>query len=97
MVYSKETSDGYESILTRGGFTNLLVIKESVDCVSEDEEIWWEQMRHVGWHRYTKLIDELGAGELIKFKEAVFDALQAFKGADGVYFNKSVAFVFGSK
>lgn len=94
MIYSCENQSGLEEILTSAGFNNVYLIRETAEFVSPDEETWWRQMKHVGWHRY---FEEIGAEALNRFKQIVFSALKAYKMDDGIKFSKTVIFAFGEK
>jgi SAM-dependent methyltransferase len=97
LVYSKESTEGFQKILRNGGFEAIEIFKEKAEFVSTDEEEWWEQMRRVGWYRYFERIEGVSSEELHRFKKAVFSALHHYKQADGIHFTKSVFFVFGTK
>jgi SAM-dependent methyltransferase len=94
MVYSWENLTGLEEILTSAGFNNVHFICETAEFVSPDEETWWCQMKHVGWHQY---FEEIGTEDISRFKQIVFDALQAYKMDEGIKFSKTVIFAFGEK
>jgi hypothetical protein len=65
--------------------------------VSTDEEEWWRQMQHLGWHSLTEKIENDGRDRLQRVKEAIFADLQRYRQADGIHFDKVVLFVCGLK
>lgn len=95
MAYEKPA--GYEIILQAAGFRIIEVSREAVECVSTDEEEWWQQMSNVGWDTLIEKIECKDAGQLIWIKEAIFKELQPFKHPDGIHFSKRVFFVRGEK
>ena len=95
MAYEK--AEGYEIILRGAGFREVETCKERMTFVSTDEEEWWRQMLHVGWDSLIEKIKSRGTGQLSRVKEAIFEDLQQHKQADGIYFDKVVFFVSGTK
>jgi len=95
MAYEKP--EGYEIILKTAGFRNIDVSREAVECVSTDEEEWWQQMSNVGWDTLLAKIESKDAGQLNWIKEAIIKELQPFKHSDGIHFTKRVFFVSGVK
>ena len=95
MSYEKVT--GYDIIFQTAGFRDIEVSREAVECVSTDEEEWWQQMANVGWDTLLEKIERKDAGQLIRIKEAIFKELQPFKQPDGIHFTKRVFFVSGIK
>ncbi len=95
--YSREGAEGYKVILKNAGFGDIEVIDETLECVSTDEEEWWEQMRQVRWHHFFKKIENEGIDRLQRLKQDVFRDLQQHRGTEGIHFTKSVVFVFGTK
>ncbi len=95
MAYEK--AEGYEIIFQRADFKEIEVFRETMTFVSTDEEEWWRQMVHVGWHSLIQKIENDGTDQLARVKEAVFQDLQRYKKADGIHFEKVVFFVWGVK
>ena len=95
MAYEKPA--GYAIILREAGFRSIEVSREAVECVSTDEEEWWQQMSNVGWDTLIEKVERKDAGQLIRIKEAIFKELQPFKHLDGIHFTKRVFFVRGVK
>ena len=91
MAYEK--AEGYRIILESAGFTDITVSREQVECVSTDEEEWWQQMRDVGWELHFRNIEKDRPAELQRVKEAIFADLQRYKRADGIHFTKAAFFV----
>jgi SAM-dependent methyltransferase len=94
---ANENTEGYHLILKDAGFKNIEVFNERAEFVSASEEVWWEQMRAVGWHRFFKKVGCNGAETLTKIKESIFRELQTHKRPDGIYFMKSVFIISGRK
>ena len=105
--YSRENATGYEKILRSAGFTKIEFRQEVVDCVSRDEEEWWEQIRNLGWGRFfTATVDQISGNQgsrqqaqnrLEVLKPAILADLRHRKQADGYHFDKRVLFVAGKK
>lgn len=92
-----EKPEGYEIILSKAGFQDIESSSEQLECVSTDEEEWWNQMQQVGWASLTRKIEGGREGSLRKVKEAIFKDLQQFKHPDGIHFKKTVFFVSAEK
>lgn len=95
MAYEKAA--GYEIILQSAGFRDIEVSLEEHEFVSTDEEEWWRQMQHVGWDSLLEKIEREASGQLQRIKEAIFQELQQYKRADGIYFTKAVFFISAVK
>lgn len=95
MAYEK--AGGYEIILRGAGFKEVKIIRETVTCVSTDEEEWWRQMLFLDWDSLVEKIENAGTEELQRVKGAIFEDLQRYKQADGIHFDKVVFFVSGVK
>jgi len=95
MAYEK--AGGYEIILRGAGFKGVKIIRETVTCVSTDEEEWWRQMLFLDWDSLVEKIENAGTEELQRVKGAIFEELQRYKQADGIHFDKVVFFVSGVK
>jgi ubiquinone/menaquinone biosynthesis C-methylase UbiE len=95
MAYEKP--EGYELILRGAGFDDIRVSREAVECVSTDEQEWWQQMSNVGWDTLLAKIESKDAGKLNWIKEAIIKELQPFKHSDGIHFTKQVFFISGVK
>jgi hypothetical protein len=94
---SYENPSGHEIILQSAGFRDIQYSRETMTFVSTDEEEWWRQMQNVGWESLILKIPDDRPNELQRVKEAVFEDLQHFKRADGLYFEKEVFFIEGVK
>jgi ubiquinone/menaquinone biosynthesis C-methylase UbiE len=92
--YAKENPEGYKVILQNGGFENINVYVETTSLVSPDAETWWQQMR-LAAREYFKRVSDLT--ELEFFKEQVVADLQQFRYPEGIRFNKTVSYAFGTK
>lgn len=99
-VYSQENARGYVHLLRHAGFREIEIASETVDCVNagqEAKEVWWEQMRSVGWGDVFDQVSSSESERLRCFRAAVFRALERQTRADGIHFAKSVSFVFATK
>jgi ubiquinone/menaquinone biosynthesis C-methylase UbiE len=92
--YAKENPEGYKVILQNGGFKNISVFVETTDFVSPDAETWWRQMKQAANDYFRQVPDPI---TLESFKEQVFLDLQQFQNPEGICFNKTVSFAFGTK
>jgi SAM-dependent methyltransferase len=97
LVYSRETPAGFEQILRAGGLQRIEIVEETEDLVSTDEGAWWRQMRYSGWHGHFERIAAWDESRFRALKEQVFAGLQSHKQADGIHFEKSIFFAFGTK
>ena len=95
MAYEKP--GGYEIIFQEAGFREIEIIREEMTFVSTDEEEWWQMMLRVGWQSLTESIENSGAGELQRVKQAILNDLQRYKRADGIHFQKIAFYVRGEK
>jgi SAM-dependent methyltransferase len=95
MAYEKAA--GYEVIFQSAGFREVEITREAMTFVSTDDEEWWRQMQHLGWDSLLEVIEVDGTDRLHNIKEAIFEDLQGYKQADGIYFEKVVFFVCGLK
>ncbi|UCD93832.1 MAG: methyltransferase domain-containing protein [Candidatus Zixiibacteriota bacterium] len=97
LVYSKESKEGLEKILSAAGFRGIEILEETETFFSKNKETWWEQMRRVGWHDHFEKIKSKDKGSFEKLKVEVFEGLEHFREEDGIRFSKSVLFAFGTK
>jgi ubiquinone/menaquinone biosynthesis C-methylase UbiE len=91
LSYGKENPQGYETILHTGGFHNVRIHVETTTFVSPDTSTWWRQMKQAA-HEYFQEMPEVE-----RFKEEVLADLKPFQSADGIHFDKTVAYAFGTK
>jgi len=89
-----EKPEGYRTIFQSAGFRDIEVTKETLTCVSTDEEEWWQMMIYLGWDLITDKIDK---SELHDLKTAILNDLQPYKREEGICFDKVVFFVRGVK
>jgi ubiquinone/menaquinone biosynthesis C-methylase UbiE len=92
--YAKENPEGQRIILQSGGFKNIRVFKETANFVSPDAETWWRQMEQAASDYFRQISDPNILGNL---KGQVFGDLQEFTYPEGILFNKTVSFAFGTK
>ena len=91
MAYEKVK--GYELILRTAGFSDIKTSTEKAECISTDEEEWWQQMLSVGWESIIEKIKQRNPDRLQQIKESVFIDIQSHKRNDGIHFEKTVFFV----
>ena len=94
---ANETPQGYQIILPAAGFRDIEISRETVECVSTDEEEWWRQMRRVGWDSFFNKVAGDSADKLQRVKDAILQDLQPYKQPDGIHFTKAAFFVCGVK
>jgi ubiquinone/menaquinone biosynthesis C-methylase UbiE len=94
LSYGKENPRGYEIILQNSGFENIHVHVETTTFVSPDEKTWWRQMKQAACDYFEKIPD---AVENEWFKEQIFTDLQQFRFPNGIHFDKTVSYAFGTK
>lgn len=92
--YGKENPEGYEIILQNSGFQDIHIHVESTPFVLPDAESWWQQMK-MATSDYFKQVPDLT--ELERLKELVLVDLQESHSSEGIRFNKTVAYAFGTK
>ncbi len=92
--YEKENPDGYEVVLRGGGFHNISIHVETTTFVSPDAATWWRQMKHAAREYFEQVPDP---AQLEHFKEQVLADLQRSQSLEGIHFNKTVSFAFGTK
>ncbi|OGN94701.1 MAG: hypothetical protein A2Z71_10060 [Chloroflexi bacterium RBG_13_50_21] len=95
MAYEKPA--GYEIIFQAAGFKDIQVSRETIECISTDEQEWWSMMSSVGWKMLFDKIERAYPGHFSRIKEAIFQDLHAFIQSDGIHFAKSVFYVSGEK
>ena len=91
IAYGQENPKGYEAILRRGGFQNISVQAETSTFVSSNMADWWRQMRITASDYFRKM------PELERFKGEVLANLEQFQSPEGIHFDKTVGYAFGTK
>jgi ubiquinone/menaquinone biosynthesis C-methylase UbiE len=89
--YGKENPKGYEAILRNSGFHNISIHVETMTFVSPNAATWWRQMKQAAREYFEKM------PEIERFKEQVFADLKQFQSPEGIRFDKTVAYAFGTK
>jgi ubiquinone/menaquinone biosynthesis C-methylase UbiE len=89
--YGKENPKGYEAILCNCGFQNISIQVETTTFVSPNTATWWRQMKQAA-REYFEVMPELE-----RFKEQVFADLEQFQSPEGIHFDKTVGYAFGTK
>jgi ubiquinone/menaquinone biosynthesis C-methylase UbiE len=93
----RENPEGYEILLRQAGFEEVRALTETEEFVSSDEEEWWGQVWGAYWWEHIDPVEERDPGKLARFKEQVFDGLQAFRGTGGIRSIKTAVFALGTK
>jgi O-methyltransferase / aklanonic acid methyltransferase len=83
-----------EAALNRTGFTGIQIIAEDYDSVYANEEEWWSRLWASG---DRKVLQQLEAPVLERFKIEAFDQIQAFKRPDGIHRPYRVLFTLANK
>jgi hypothetical protein len=89
--YGRENPEGFEAILRKSGFHNIRMHVETATFVSPDKATWWRQMKQVARDYFEEM------PELERFKEQVFADLKRFQSSQGIQFDKTVGYAFGTK
>jgi len=89
--YGKENPKGYEAILRNSGFHSIRIHVETTTFVSPDTATWWRQMKQAASDYFEKM------PELERFKEQVFADTKQFQLPNGIHFDKTVGYAFGTK
>lgn len=93
-AFSKETSKGWEKLLSSLGLKER-VSEETAEFTYMDEEEWWKEMLDAGWKNRVEHIEK--AGFVDRLRNEAFDSLQRHKDSKGVHFKRSVVFALGIK
>jgi ubiquinone/menaquinone biosynthesis C-methylase UbiE len=91
LSYGKENSQGYAAILRSSGFHQVRIHVETTAFVSPDTSTWWRQMQRAVSDYFEKL------PELEQLKEQILAGLAPFQSAEGIQFDKTVAYAFGTR
>ena len=94
VCYAKENPEGQKIILQNSGFEDIRVQVEKASFVLPDTEVWWRQMGQAASDYFRQITDP---NTLQNFKEQVLLDLQKFQYPEGIRFNKTVSFAFGTK
>jgi ubiquinone/menaquinone biosynthesis C-methylase UbiE len=94
-AFSKETSKGWERLLSSLGLKEIRVSEETAEFTYMDEEEWWKEMLDAGWKNRVEHIEK--AGLLDRLRNEAFNSLQRHKDSKGVHFKRSVVFALGTK
>jgi ubiquinone/menaquinone biosynthesis C-methylase UbiE len=96
-VYTRESAEGFEQILSGAGFRDIRTVEETESFAKRDKETWWEYMRRVGWHDYFEKLKGEDPAKFEDMRREAFRGLDSFTHTDGIRFSKSVLFAFGTK
>jgi ubiquinone/menaquinone biosynthesis C-methylase UbiE len=91
IAYGRENPEGYEAILRSGGFCNIRVHVETNTFISSNTANWWRQMKITASDYFEKM------PELEQVKEQVLADLEQFRSSQGIGFEKTVGYAFGTK
>lgn len=95
--YSQEHAEGYRTILTSAGFTEVTTRTEEATFASADADEWWLLMLDLGWQSLLDRIAGQYSGGLEQLKGSILSDLGPHKVQDRVQFAKQVSFVFATK
>jgi ubiquinone/menaquinone biosynthesis C-methylase UbiE len=93
--YSKETSKGWERLLSSLGLKGIKVSEETGNFTYRDEEVWWKAMLDAGWRNHVERIEKAGILDGLRSEAACL--LQNHTDSKGIHFRRSVAFALGTK
>ena len=80
--------------LTKGGFDEVGISRESFDSIYQDEEDWWSHL----WNTADRMpLESLREEELDSLKREAFDGIQALKGNNEIRVPYTVLFAKGRK
>jgi O-methyltransferase/aklanonic acid methyltransferase len=94
-AFSKETSKGWQKLLSSLGLKEVGVSEETAEFSYSDEEEWWKEMLDAGWKNHVDHIEK--AGLLDRLRNEAYNSLQKHKDSRGIYFKRSVVFALGTK
>jgi SAM-dependent methyltransferase len=89
--YGRENPQGYEVILRASGFHDVSTCVETTTFACLDTSTWWMQMQHAACEHFGRM------PEVEELKEQVLADLKPFQSAEGIHFDKTVAYAFGTK
>ena len=91
VCYAKEIPQGYEAILRRGGFRDISIRVETTTVICADVATWWRQMKQAARECFEEM------PEVERFQEQIWADLGQFQTPEGIAFDKTVAYAFGTK
>ena len=92
-----ETSEGWNSILSKAGFVDIETVVEHYDMVYPSEEEWWSEYVDLDWVEVMEDLEKKGvitAGEL---KEKALGMLGKYKRDDGIHQARDAVLAIGTK
>jgi ubiquinone/menaquinone biosynthesis C-methylase UbiE len=94
-AFSKETSKGWQRLLSSLGLKETRVSEETGEFTYRDEEEWWKEMLDAGWKNHVEKIEK--AGLLDSLRSEATSLLQRHRDNMGIHFERSVVFALGTK
>jgi ubiquinone/menaquinone biosynthesis C-methylase UbiE len=94
-VFSKETSKGWQKLLSDLRLMKARVLEETAEFTYRDEEEWWKEMLDAGWKNHVEQIEK--AGVLDRLRDEAYNSLQKHKDSKGIHFKRRVVFALGTK
>jgi hypothetical protein len=91
MPYSKETLGGNEAILRQGGFRDIGIQVETATFACADAVTWWRQMQQAARACFEPM------PEIERVQEQIFVDLGQFRTHQGIAFDKTVGYAFGTR
>ncbi|MGD2248488.1 MAG: methyltransferase domain-containing protein [Candidatus Methanofastidiosia archaeon] len=89
-----DTEKELKAQLQKAGFQNIEIISKKEVVVYRNKEYWWKEVQE-GWGVHLKKIDDMGPGNLEKFKKEVFKKFLAHN--QGLHVHVSALLGFGTK
>jgi ubiquinone/menaquinone biosynthesis C-methylase UbiE len=95
-AFSKETSEGWQRLLSSLGLKEVRVSEETAEFTYRDEDEWlnWFLPRDA-WKNHIEKIEK--AGLLDGLRSEAASLLQRHRDSEGVHFRRSVVFALGTK
>ncbi len=94
-AFSKETSTGWQRLLSSLGLKEIRVSEETGEFTYRDEEEWWREMLDAGWKNHVEKIEK--GGLLDGLRDEAASLLQRHTDSKGVHFRRSAVFALGTK
>ena len=92
-----ETSEGWDSILSRAGFVDIKTMVEHYDIVHSSEEEWWEEFVGQDWMEVIDGLEQKGIITIGELKDQAFAVLKRYKEADGIHQARDAVMAIGTK
>ncbi|MFW9968085.1 MAG: class I SAM-dependent methyltransferase [Candidatus Thorarchaeota archaeon] len=92
-----ETSEGWNSILSKAGFVDIKTAVEYYDMVYSFEEEWWAEYVGLDWMEVMEDLEQKGVTTIGELKNQAFARLKKYKRADGIHQARDAVLAIGTK